>query len=180
MIRRKNMALTRRESQAVATDALDGVIHKVRRARARDDETITLWLSEAETLVHEVEASRRPRPVGAPKVLVEFQRWMARDVYWWRDGGAKVRVANSEVAKGWEVSIAMVEETVRKYGADARGWLKRHGDDRESTAVLIAQWAEMYRMLAIKRNREEESPTQRARRDAEGASGGRMRPARLQ
>lgn len=171
-IRRKNMALNRRNSQAAAADARDAVIRKVRSAKARDDETITLWLSEAELLVHFCTTSRRGP--GAPVVMSEFLRWMARDVCLRRDGGAKAKVAISEVAEAWQVKGAMVAKVVREYGADARGWLDKHGADRDSTAVLVAQRAEAYRMLAIERERKEETPAQRARRDQERTSGGRM------
>jgi hypothetical protein len=127
------------------------VIRKLSRA-ARDDKAIMLLPSEAETMVRFYKiATLRRGVVGAPELLAEFHRWMARDVHWRRDGGATVKAANSEVAEEWQVSSAMVQKVVREYGADAQGWLKKFGADRESTAVLIAMRAYGFRMLAADR-----------------------------
>jgi hypothetical protein len=172
LIRRANIRLNRRNSQATALRQLRVVIRKLSRA-ARADKPITLLPSEADTMVRFYKIATSRRKVGAPEVLAEFPRWMARDVHWRREGGSKVKVAISEAAEVWEVSGAMIAEAVREYGADAQDWLKQHGADRDSTADLIAQWAGTYRMLAIERKREDE-PSQRARRDHERTSGGRM------
>jgi len=124
-------------------------MRKLSRA-ARDDKTITLWPTEAEEIVSFYKfATSRRAVVGAPELLAEYHRWMARDVYWRRDDGATVKVAISEVAEAWQVSGAMVQKVVREYGSAAQDWLKKFGGDRESTAVLIAQRAEGFRMLAI-------------------------------
>ena len=173
LIRRANIELNRRNSEASALRQLRVVIRKLSRA-VRADKPIMLLPSEADTIVrfYKIATSRRG-VVGAPELLAEFHRWMARDVYWRRDGGATVKAANSEVAEEWQVSVAMVQKVVQKYGSAAQDWLKKFGADRESTAVLIAMRAHGFRMLAIERKREEE-PTQRARRVYERTSGGRM------
>lgn len=155
------MELNRRNSQASALRRLRVVMRKQSRA-ALDGKPASLWPTEFEDIVHlcKIETSRgrvispvptsnMRRNVGAPESLDEFHRWMARDVYWRRDCGAMVKAANSEVAEVWQVSGTTVANVVREYGADAQDWLKKYGEDRESTAVLIAQRAQVFRMLSI-------------------------------
>jgi hypothetical protein len=168
LIRRANIKQTLRNSQASALRQHRAVIRKLSRA-ARADQPITLLPSEAGTLVLFDKIKSQPGVVGAPKVLAEFHRWMARDVYWRRAGGALAKVANSEVAEAWQVSGATVAEVVREYGADAQHWLKKFGKDRESTAVLIAQRAHAYRMLARERETEGHGASRRARSAAAGS-----------
>jgi transposase-like protein len=186
--RRDNLKTIRREAEASASRQLDVVVRKLRHA-ASQGKTITLLPSDAEMIVrfYETSTSKRAAKVGAPDRLAEFHRWMARDVLSRRagsvsrrhatvppvGGGQSGKVAITEVAKEWQVSGAMVQKVVREYGVDAQDWLKRCGADRTSTAVVIAQWAETYRMLAIVRERKEE-PTQEVRRDEERRSWGRM------
>jgi hypothetical protein len=152
-IRRANIELNRRNSQAVALRQLRVVLRKVSRAKARGDETITLLVSEVDALARarEIKTSRRRHPVGAPERATEPHRWMARDVFLRRAVGAKVKVANSEVAEEWQVAETMVQKVVRKHGPAAQDWIKKFGGDSESTAVVIAQMAEAFRMLAIER-----------------------------
>jgi hypothetical protein len=118
-------------------------------------DSATYW--ESETLRNQVQSNPHPhRVVGAPEVVAEFHRWMVRDVYWRRSGGTKAKDAISEAAKVWGVSRTMVQKVLPKYRAGAQDWLKKFGADRESTAVLIAQRAHAFRMLAIERERKEE------------------------
>jgi hypothetical protein len=130
------------------------------------------WREELDRLAMLAAEKEGARKTKAP-LLVTRLRGALKVTKSNRTPKVKATVADSTVAKAWGVSRTSVEQAVRDHGRDAQDWLKKYGGDRESTAVLIAQRAHAFRMLGIERSREEE-PTQRARRDAERTSGGRM------
>jgi len=140
--RRAKIAAIRAEVQMREQQELDSIKRKI--AHTPPGEPVTLWESEAHTLMRA--ADRAPRNVGAPTQLEVFQTWMAAHYLWRRSQHDKASVADATVCAAWGVSKTAIVEAIKDHKSAATRLVRTLGDDAAAYANF-ALMADAFRKL---------------------------------
>lgn len=122
----------RRSFRTRELDELERIKHKLRHQPPQRLERF-----EADLLLRELEPEKAR--MGAPAILTEIHKWMARHSWWLRKSGIKKAAANLEVGTKYGVSPKTVEKYAAEHESDAMRFVSEARADPLRPAGIVLQ-----------------------------------------